>query len=223
MSGFVVSYPKTGRSRIRYMLSVYKTNNRINFTHDGFGWLHDREFNFNPKVRTDLYGGQRVLLLARDPKDTLVSLYFQQTKRNPFFKGTMGEFIRSRQGAVTMERFYGMWAQAFCTDVHMLSFYEDFSAAPRVEFYRVVSFFNLEKNFERLLKAVKMGSFENMKQLEKSGKYPQRWLQPRNKNDNDSYKCRRGVIGGYRDYLDKKDIRYINRIIKSNIILKRYV
>jgi Sulfotransferase domain len=41
------------------------------------------------------YRGTKVLYLIRDPRDVVVSCFFQATRRKKLFRGTLSEFIRS--------------------------------------------------------------------------------------------------------------------------------
>ena len=60
----------------------------------------------SPNRYTDLdpnksnFAGSRVLLLGRDIRDTLVSAFFQASRRVGVFEGTMSEFIRSERFGV---------------------------------------------------------------------------------------------------------------------------
>jgi hypothetical protein len=204
------------------MLDLYNPAHGVTFTHDGFESmdLYRHRFNFNIKQRIKTYRHSKVLLLRRDPKDVLVSLYFQQTKRDPFFSGTISEFIRSHQGIRTLENFYLMWKKILPEiKNHRILNYEEFS---QYAFEHILFFFGFKINPKRIQKCMQMGTFANMKKLEQSDKHHAPWLRPRNKDDNDTYKCRRGIIGGYKDYLNKKDIKFINNIIGKNKVLERY-
>jgi hypothetical protein len=50
-----------------------------------------------------------------------------------------------------------------------------------------------------------------MKKLERSDFFKTSILRPSDKDDPESYKVRRGKIGGYKDYLNKKDLEYVQK------------
>ena len=49
-----------------------------------------------------------------------------------------------------------------------------------------------------------------MKKMEAAGSFDSKILQPRDRNDPESFNVRRGRIGGYADYLSAGDIAYAN-------------
>ena len=67
-------------------------------------------------------------------------------------------------------------------------------------------------------KAVKFASFENMRRMEEGGEYSHLgvYLKPADRNDRESYKTRRGKVGGYMDYLNREDIEYLNKRMRDS-------
>ena len=57
------------------------------------------------------------------------------------------------------------------------------------------------------------GSFKNMRRKEQEEHIASGKLQPGAYVDEESYKVRRGKVGGYVDYLDNNDLEYVNSVI----------
>jgi len=62
---------------------------------------------------------------------------------------------------------------------------------------------------------VSYACFANMQKLEASGQFPSKRLVPGNVNDIDSFKVRRGKVGGYRDYLNTEDCAFLDQLIRE--------
>ena len=65
-----------------------------------------------------------------------------------------------------------------------------------------------------LERSIEFASFENMKRMERAGEFSSGTLQPRDPGDAESYKVRRGIIGGYRQYLDGADIDFVETALE---------
>ena len=111
---YILSYPKTGRTWLRALVGkalcdryglppqrVLETEAltamaglpRAGFYHDGSAMIDALSWR---ELAADkaAYRGKRVLLLGRDVRDTLVSAYFQATRRVDAFDGPIGAFVR---------------------------------------------------------------------------------------------------------------------------------
>jgi hypothetical protein len=107
----VISYPKSGRTWLQLMLGEYITRHfgldvrnviaikeytkrlqgvpRIKFAHDERPqWKSAAEQVLNKSA----YRDQNIILLARDPRDIIVSLFFEKTKRVPARRSDRPEF-----------------------------------------------------------------------------------------------------------------------------------
>ena len=51
--------------------------------------------------------------------------------------------------------------------------------------------------------------------MEKDGFFKRDSMRAANINDDESYKVRRGIVGGYENYLSEGDIKYIDQVIKE--------
>lgn len=210
-----ISYPKSGRSWLRFLFTGLGIAQHIHFHHDQFEFNDGTlpPHNFDITERLEKYAEQdRIVYLSRDPRDIMVSLYYQVTGRfKDFFHydGTISDFIRDPYfGAENLCRFRKMWEQISNErDVLTIS-YEDCHADIESVCWSVLDFYDLPIDRDSLKRAIESASFENMKAVEQSQAFQEPWLRPRN----DAPKVRRGKVAGYLDELSREDIDYLSRI-----------
>lgn len=229
---FLVSFPKCGRTWLRVMLGValgdhfgIRTRNLRRFTnadvsHPGVPRVlatHDDSPQAKPasQVITDKrgYRNAKVILLVRDPRDVVVSLYFHVTRRRrQRYDGSLSDFVRDPVGSLaSLLAFYDAWiAQRDSGDV-LLVRYEDMHADPRRELRRVLAFIGVSGVGDATVqRAVAGASFERLQRVEREGTAGTRALRTETVDDPESYKVRRGKVGGFVDYLDEEDVRYVD-------------
>lgn len=217
MQRHFVSYPKSGRTWIRYILTQLGVEPLIRFHHDGF------EFNdgAKPPLDFDLAGRlakysriDKLVYLERDPRDVMVSLYSQVTGRfRDFFcySGTISEFIRDGYfGAENLMRFRELWSKITDRQGFLVITYEECHNDMIESVRKVLEYYELAADREPIAEAVANATFQKMRAVEQSGEFPFPWLRPRN----DSPKVRRGKVGGFRDTLGAEDIDYLNFVFR---------
>lgn len=217
-----VSYPKSGRTWLRFMLSCLGLEKQIHFHHDRFefndGNAPPHDFRIKPRLAA--YAEiDKLVYLERDPRDVMVSLYYQVTGRfQDFFhyEGGISEFIRDDYfGAENLKKYRMMWADLTQHCDFLKVTYEQCHADTRGTLDRVLAYYDFDVDARRVSEAVAQGAFENMKQLEASETFSEPWLRPRNSKP----KVRSGKVGAYREALDPKDIAYLDivfEILESN-------
>ena len=238
---YVLSYPKSGRTWLRALIGKYLSLKynlpenrilstefmtsksglpRVKLSHDGSGMRKPKEYN---KLSRDKqkYTNKKVILLGRDIKDTLVSGYFHATKRRYVFEGTISEFIATEEfGILKIVTFYDIWLQNRHVPKSFLFIrYEDLHQDPRGILRKVLSFIGEVGVEENLLHhSIEYCSFTNLKKLEAENKFKNKKLKPKNAADPESFKVRKGKIGGYTEYLSEEDVEFIDKAIKKHRI-----
>ena len=237
--GFIVSYPKTGRTWLRVMLGkaisqkygldesmildTFRMTKRAGlspsvFSHGGPFLLQDNAPYHELKFKTGLYRKKKVIFLVRDIRDTLVSSYFQQSKRTKVEKFSLGDFIRDeRFGARKIVAFYNLWFMHRQVPVDFLLIrYEEMHSRPTEVLRSAMGFLNAGDVDQAVLDAaVSYGAFNRMRKMEEKNAFGDSMLRPGTENDNDSYKVRRGKIGGFVDYFTKEDLNYIDETVST--------
>ena len=163
---------------------------------------------------------KKVIFLVRDPRDVIVSSYFEMNKRgnlfgdNPYenrkaaFEGSLVEFINRREGGFdTIIQYYNIWAQNRAVpEGFLLVRYEDLKHNPVRDLRRVVDFLGFTEVDDAVLsEAVEFASFDNMRKMESAGTFQSEVLNPADRSDQESYKTRKGKVGGYQDYLPREE------------------
>lgn len=228
----IVSIPKSGRTWLRVFLNKYyndlyggsyevdETDTYPDsrpcylFTHDRFSHLNNHRWYdylrgkhlIPPRLRRRA----RIVLLARDLRDVMVSLYFQHTKRRRTYSGEMEDMIRHpRLGVAAVVRVMNRWAGEFPPERRLLAHYESWQANP-AGLGDVVEFLDGGAPDGRALRsALEYSSFKQMKAREATNQSRIEALRPGDVTDEESYKVRRGVVGGYKTYLTEGQIDYI--------------
>jgi hypothetical protein len=245
---YLVSFPKCGRTWLRVMLG------RALVTHHGLEATFDDILCLSPLVRhlphlstirvthydrphtkrsDELlrdYGRlrhKRIILLIRDVRDVLVSMYFQNKKRRNSRPAVpdacltdLTTFVRSPIGSLdTFLEYYSIWAESrHIPRRFMFVRYEDLHRNPQHELCRVLSFLGVHEVATTTLdEAVRFSSFDNMRSLETCGTSSRAMLKPGATTDPESYKTRRGKVGGFVDYLSPVDVEHISQRAASSL------
>ncbi|HEY3248772.1 MAG TPA: sulfotransferase domain-containing protein [bacterium] len=232
---FVISYPKSGRTWLRLMLAsvlasltarpltldvhTYGDPGKgipwVFFTHDGAGLSKAEATAGDPHF----YEGKTVLLLVRDPRDVVISHYHQvrRRKRDGPVVTDLDSFIRGPLGIDRIIAFMNRWAaQRSVPGRFALLRYEQIHEDRLGALRSAVDFFGIRGVTEHVLAAAaERGSFERMRAIEAGGLLDDRRLQPRNVDDPDSYKVRRGKIGSHADELTPAQVRFLDDRIRE--------
>ena len=241
----VLSRAKSGRTWLRAMLSrLYQQHYSlaeaqliefdnfhrqnasiptIYFTHGHYlrerfaapGWLAE----FAPR---------KLLFLVRNPCDVAVSEYFQSTRRAKQHKvelhgvdlgASMYDFVVGREmGLPAIIDYLNGWAPHLASYANtLLVRYEDIHRQPAELLGSIVEFLEAPFTREEVDEAVAFASFENLRKLEASNFFKNSRLSPRNREDPDSFKVRRGKVGGYLDYFDERQICELEGRVRSQL------
>lgn len=234
----LISYPKSGRTWVRLMLSELTkllggspTQKELIYYQHAGSETRGEELNgrrpkfYELKVDVQRWSGKNIILLVRDPRDILVSLYLHAIKReNTNLWADISEFIRDESwGVQSIVAFYNNWYDARdIANKLLLLRYEDLHVDCIKELQKIVEFCDLSDKVteDMLVKVRDFGSFDNMRKIELSGREHNYLsnrgaLVPGNVKDPESYKVRKGKVGGYRDYLSDTDIGYLDEHISK--------
>lgn len=212
-----ISYPKSGRTWLRYILLQLIDEKYIHYHHDGFEFNNGSmpAHNFDLEMRKTKYREpQKIIYLDRDPRDVMVSLYHQVTGRFAdyfHYTGTVSEFLRDDYfGAHNLQRFREMWFEILTDRPFLHISYEQLHRNPIVVIDRVITYLGLNAKLEDIRSAVVAGNIDNMRKVEVSGDFSKPWLQPRNGHT----KVRKGVVGNYLSELSNADIDYLDSVFQ---------
>ncbi|WP_373505328.1 sulfotransferase domain-containing protein [Aestuariivirga sp.] len=241
----LLRYPKSGVTWLRVMITqVYRARLDLPRSH----LIGSRKFGAlagaAPKifVAMDNFGlprdrflkgieGRKVVMLLRDPRDVVVSLYFHFAKRSTDFERTafgipdnietagMFAFVMNpAYGLPKIIDFMNFWSAALETHPQALVLrYEDLKADPVKEFTRVMSVVDAAATAEEIRSAVDFAAFEKMKAMEAEGSFGVDILTPTDQSDQDSYKVRRGKVGGYVDYFSADEVKAIDTLVQNTL------
>src|SRR5438067_8232467 len=231
----ILSVPKSGRTWIRAFLCAYFCKRhgleftlqptrynqpgfpRVIFSHDLFehrikGDPWDRLRGKYLVPRREL-GRAKIIPLARDPRDCFVSLYLQITRRDPHARvelrrKNVSDMLRDRRfGVRAIVSTMNDWMDEFSRrDNFTLVRYEALRASPAEHFRDLLNVFGESApDMTMFQDALEFSRFENMQKLEAAGAFDSKILHPGDVRDPESFKVRRGKVGGYREYLSAED------------------
>ncbi|MEJ2130222.1 MAG: sulfotransferase domain-containing protein [Gammaproteobacteria bacterium] len=199
---------------------------KIFFTHDNYL----RDFTGDGASKR-AYQGKRVILLARNPTDVAVSQYFQWLHRMrphkmflnrypaPDSAITMYQFVAGKAAGIPkIVRYLNDWARALTElDASLLVRYEDMRVNTHAQLRRILEFMGTEATDEEIDDAVRYASFENMRKREAEATNASDRLVAADRENPDSYKSRRGKVGGYHDYFTEEEIDALESLQSSQL------
>ena len=214
VDSFLISYPKCGRTWLRMLLGKYVIGpdgegdplevlqatqekpkfSPIEVSHDDYPHRKPADAIFTNK---NAYAGKKVIFLLRDPRDVMVSYFFQYTRRgdkeqanDSGFNGDLSIFIRHRIGGLeNLVNFYNVWAGNRHVPAGFLTVkYEDMVDDVGGVFSRVVDFLGWPTRDENFVSSViDYCSFDNMRKLEESNVLDNSRLSPPKDGDPEGF------------------------------------
>lgn len=228
---FKVNYPNI--MRLGEMAKLNPQIPSIRLTHED--QPHRKRPDELTKVKSR-FAGKKVIFMVRDPRDVFVSYYFHKSKRekprsfwwfqkkrretHTPFSGSLSDFLKEDIGGFdTIIRYYNIWAEnKNLPKEFMIVRYEDMKKDPNTVLRKVLDFVGLECITDaEVADAVEYAKFENMKKIESGNAVGSYKLKPGDKNDNDSYKVRKGKVGGYIEYFTPEEIELLNKKMADNL------
>ncbi len=233
----VVSFPKSGRTWLRAMLSWYWRSARGLATDEflGFDNYHRRDPTIPRLLFTHdnyladvlgrerleaLYGARPLVLLVRDPRDVVISAWFQTHHRaDPRKRRILGKddpalaelagFLRHPEwGLVRILAFFERWAERRqrMPRLHLVR-YEDLRRDPSTQLAAILRHLGEESpDPVAIARAVAETEFARMQARERRGELAAgRSRRFSSGHDPAALKVRAGQIGGWRQYLQEAD------------------
>jgi hypothetical protein len=235
---YILSYPKSGRTWLRVLLGkIFQELGYLSeadivqdqsfppawglppvyWSHEDSAMVYHLPYGELSPDKSS-YRGKKVVILSRDVKDTLVSAYFQATKRIHVFDGSIAEFIRDdRYGAKKILAYYHHWEQNLDIpqQVHLMR-YEEMNANLEQELEKLLIFLGLgQVNASLRHQAIEFASFDNLKHLEQKNYFKSEILRPGDRKDPNSFKVRQGKVGDYVNHFSPGDIAYVDEQIAA--------
>jgi hypothetical protein len=198
----VLSHPKSGRTWLRFMLD--RLDVHLAFTH------------FEEGSPTD-WTRQRIILLHRDPRDVLVSSWFEWRFRTG--RGEIGfdELLEHPvHGLAAIADFNLHWSERVAEARGLILSYEHLAADPAGTLKRTLAWLDIERTDEVIREAIQAGCFDRMRDLEASGEGARLYgaaLAPGNPANAESFKTRRGIAGGWHDHFTEEQSTWANRLL----------
>lgn len=248
---YVLSYPKCGRTWLRFMLGNALVNHfglkdasldeilmvkdlprhnsaipRIRFTHDDLPhWKMVRDI----ETEKSKYQSKKVIFLIRDPRDLVVSNYYQKKYRGfkyekgidkKNFLGDISEFIRYEYGGLpNIVSYYNIWQQQMnVPKSFQIIKYEDLKQNPLPILKSVFDLLGISQPSEETFKrAIEESTFEKMRQIEEQNVLNNQRLGRVDAGKEEGLKTRKGKVGSYKEELSEGDIAWMEDYISANL------
>jgi hypothetical protein len=174
---------------------------------------------------------KKFLFLVRDPRDVAVSFYFHVRHRagqreldrkgipNSARELPIYDFVMDRNLGITrvidhMNRWH---KEMEGMPQSLVIRYEDLRAQTVQTLERIMAFLNTPFDPADLARAVEFASFENLVRRESEGFFEGNRLGAKESGDRDTYKVRRGKVGGFKDYFTQEQVEKIEHILHSTL------
>jgi alcohol sulfotransferase len=226
----LASYPKAGRTWLRYLLANYfnlafALEVVVDFN-TVFEIVPNRDLDRRRGLKAWRYWNRRdvplvavtheayswtwrrpIIFVVRDPRDLMVSAFFHHTQHKHRFTGDVSTLIRDRSlGIDDLITYLNRFAGGLAGRRHVVVSYEELSTDPIAAATKVLGFLQVPVDKGLLERAVAASSFEAMREAELTSGIPGHDY---DLADNDSLRVRRGKVGGFHDTLSEDDIAYI--------------
>ena len=231
----VLSLGKSGRTWLRFMLHKYLSLAfdvpfdpirvegvgvpRITYSHELASHARDDRWQHRLVGKSILpvrvAWERRLVLLGRDPRDVIVSSFHHKSERSRRAQCSLPEFVRHpRWGIHGLVDVLNDWHDRFGPHPALVeTSYEGLHADPVGELTVVLEGLGLPVDRASVAAAVQFASFDRMRAAETAGEWQDHRLRPGDPDRPDSFKVRRGRVGGYRQALDAASIAYCDRAV----------
>jgi hypothetical protein len=235
----VISYPKSGRTWLRFILAcyfnvVFELDKKVDF-HNFFQILpNDTEDSGTGLPGYRYYDRQDVplipfshakqcsngvirkgIFLIRCPFDVMVSDYFQQTERLNLYDDSLKTFLRNEEkGVLKLCRYLNNWSEVAEKEKFLVLSYEEMSFDIHSVICNLLQYLDINVDYEALQLAISQSDFKRMQSLEKEKGFASSRYDLTNRN---ALRMREGKTGGYKEYLDQEDLDFLSNALTQNL------
>lgn len=163
---------------------------------------------------------RRVVFLHRDPRDTAVSGFFQVKFREVGYSGSVSEFVRDPcNGLEKICKYNLRWRDLGegRPNFRMVS-YEQLRLNTNDQLTAILSFFKAKRDPTSVEEVVQASSFQEMRKAEATNGFANAYgavLSPSDPSNPESFKVRKGKVGGFVDYLTREDVEYCDGVLRE--------
>jgi len=244
----LVAYAKSGRTWLSVMIThlahqrfgtpldqlVGSSAFRRNYPHLPQFFLTADNFappSMSEQALLDLYKARKVILLVRDPRDIVVSLYYQLSKRSsPLTQAVfevpenlsqmnLFDFVRDeRAGLPRVIAWLNRWQRLIAEIPESLTLhYEHLRSDTPRDLDAVARLIGWDCSEAEIQAAVDFADFDKLKSLERRKFFQSGRMQPGDPGDPNSYKVRRGKVGGYREDFTPEQIAWMDQLTAERL------
>ena len=164
------------------------------------------------------YDNQKVILLVRDPRDAIVSRYHQHRASLGF--DSLDQYVCEGPDLAAYIQFYNDWQMySDRAEALLVVRYEDMKANTYPEIERVFKFLSVPVTPDEIRQAIDYASFQNMRKMEVEGSDQLRAgvMASRDLDRPNSFKVRKGSIGGYTAELSAESIAFADSMVEAQL------
>ncbi len=243
----LVSFPKSGRTWVRVMLSrlchtafdlpedtlLWFANDfgrakaldpripSILFTHDVNAMVHKDQITADKSH----YAGRPLALLSRHPADVVVSRYHHLKHRSTdpgrrhLARAPIEDFVWTDYGGLpAIITWMNYWADAVRQNPEFRIFrYDDLRGDTAPHLLALALHLGVPATEEAAREAADFAAFEKLKAKEAAGFFREGEMRPRREGAAESFKVRSGKVGGWRDSFSPEDLVKIEAMIAERL------
>ncbi|WP_255348283.1 sulfotransferase domain-containing protein [Halothece sp. PCC 7418] len=229
---FLVSYPKSGNTWVRYLIGNYISNNQCNLTnhnllvpdiHTQKNWdkIKRPRCIKSHKPFTNQY--KKVIYLVRDGRSVAVSYYFHCLKFNQISQNMSFQEYLERFNDGSLDS-YSTWSNHVFSwldnapEDFLLVRYEDLKADTSQEFSRILSFMKFPLQEEKLKQAIEASRMTNMKKVwnpenySNLAEYNPHLAEALSKSSKDISFVRQGKVSEWKKFFDSATMEQFKKL-----------